>query len=366
MPALTATLSPMLSLLTQIGREPAAPFRLWFRTTSRKLRPSQPVPHVGTVRQRQDSVLASGRAGLHQCATVLVESRSGAQPTIVIGGFVPDATESVYLLRDGLLQQGSVYYFNYPLRGFSIDLFLAQLEDLVEETAAQHRRPPVLLAVSFGAGLAIEMCRRATARGAALPVAGLVLVSPVACVDDLLDPDAPKPTTLLGRVIKPYLDARDTVDETIVERSRSVFLKMFESGAQNKEALRLLLTRREVDFLRDAVLATINSIKPAAAKERVCALRDLAPLDQPRPLTHAPVLVLFSEKESSVLREGGPTERELRARVEAWFPRGRCLTVTNRPEHPVQHASLIFHARNFRPLISSFYRSLRQSQRRAA
>ncbi len=356
----------MLSLITQISREPAAPLRLWLRTTGDKLRPPHPTPHRATVRHRQDRVLADGAAGPHQCSTILVEPRAGAQPTIVVGGFVPDAKESVYLLRGGLLQQGSLYYFSYPRRGFSLALFLAQLEDLIEEAAATHRRPPVLFGVSFGAGLVIELLRRGAARGRTLAVAGLILVSPVACVEDLLDPAAPKPTTLLGRVIKPYLDSTGPADETIVERSRTVFLKMFESGAQNRAALRLLLTRRETGQLRDAVLATINAIEPAAARERVCALRELAAPGEPRVLSPAPALILFSEKESAVLREGAPMARELRTRPTAWFPRGRCLSVSNHADHPVQHASLIFHVRNFEPPIAAFYRSLRQAQRRAA
>ena len=74
----------------------------------------------------------------------------------MLGGFVPDATEAAYLLRGTLLHCGSLYYFNYPRRGFSTDLFLAQLSDLVEELSLLHRRPPVIIAVSFGAGLLLE------------------------------------------------------------------------------------------------------------------------------------------------------------------------------------------------------------------
>lgn len=84
-------------------------------------------------------------------------------PTIVLGGFVPDATEAVFLLRHTLLRSGSLYCFNYPRRGFSNDLLFAQLHDLVDELVLPRGRPPVIFAVSFGAGLLIEWLKRARA-----------------------------------------------------------------------------------------------------------------------------------------------------------------------------------------------------------
>ena len=356
----------MFSLLAQIGRQPAAPLRLWLRTTGHKFRPPCPVTHTPRVSHRQMAMLAAGLAGPHQCAPLLVEPRPGPLPTIVVGGFVPDSTEALYLVRGSLLNHGSLFYFNYPRRGFSTELFFAQLSDLVEELSAGSGRPPVIMGISFGAGLVLEWLRR-TARTETQPaVSGLVFVSPVACVEDLLDPAAPKPTTLLGRVIKPYVAADGSVDRAVIERSRAVFLKMFEAGAQNRAALRLLLSAEELRRLRDAVLATINAIEPTAARDRVQALCRFAPFNDPSPLCSAPTLVLFAEKESSVLCDGAPTERELRSRTTAWFPQGRCATVRNHPDNPVQHASLIFHARNFQPFLTGFYRSLRQKQRQAA
>lgn len=354
---------PMISLLTRFSRQPEAPLRLWFRTTSHRLRPPRPVTFTATVRRRLDTVLSSGLAGPHQCATLLTEAGSGPQPTIVLGGFVPDATEAVYLLRGDLLRQGSLYYFNYPRRGFATACILAQLGDLIEEVTACHRRAPVVLAISFGAGLILEWLRQ---QSDLCVLAGLLLVSPVTHATDLLDPAAPKPTTLLGRVVKPYLQAGAAVDRTLVEKSRAVFLKMFESGAQNKEALQLLLSREETQRLRAAVLAAINAIEPNAAAERVQAMNTFAPLATPRVLLSTPALILYAEKESAVLRDDAPGRLALESAGPAWFPRSRCLTVSNQTGHPVQHASLIFHAWDFQPAIAAFYRSLRQPQRRAA
>ncbi|HET7537066.1 MAG TPA: alpha/beta fold hydrolase, partial [Candidatus Didemnitutus sp.] len=238
MPALS--LLPVLSIVAQISRQPAAPLRIWLRTTGYKLRPPRPAVHTATTAARQDALHASGLAGPQHRADVLVEERNGPLPTIVVGGFVPDTTEALYLMRGGFLQHGSVYYFNYPRRAFSTDLFLAQLEDLIQEVGELRGRLPVLVGVSFGAGLVLELLRRCAHRRATLPLAGLVLISPVLCTADLLDPAAPKPSTLLGRVLKPYLDATDRPDQSIVDKSRTVFLKMFEDGAQKKDALRFL------------------------------------------------------------------------------------------------------------------------------
>ena len=357
---------PVFSLVAQLGRQPTAPLRIWLRTTGNKLRPPRTVPHQATVRTRQDFVQANGHAGLHQHADVLVEKRPGPCPTIIVGGFVPDSTDAFYLMRGGLTAHGSVYYLNYPSRGFSTELFLAQLEDLIEEIARTRGHRPALIGVSFGAGLVLELLRQAAANGRELPLAGLILVSPVACAADLLDPDELKPSTLLGRVIKPYLSVPARSDDSVVEKARSVFLKMFESGANNRDALRFVLTRLESLRLRDSVLGTINAINATGAGERVRALAAMPAMREPTVFFSGPTLVLYAEKETSVLVRTSPTWREFRQRSSAWFPRGRCVTVTNTSDNPVQHASLIFHSHNFQPHFTAFYRRLRYALAQAA
>ena len=364
MPALSFI--PMLSLMAQLRHNPTAPLRIWLRNTGHKIRPPCARPLAAIIRHRQDAVLAAGRAGPHQYAPALAEAGTGGQPTIVIGGFVPDTQDALYLLRAGLLKQGSLYTFSYPSRGFDTDLFVAQLADCIEDVTARHGRMPVLIGISFGAGLVVEMLRRTTASGTALPLAGVVLISPVCGVTDLIEPGTPKATTLLGRVIKPYLDRNGVVDESIIARSRAVFLKMFEAGAQNHQALSLLLTQGESLRLRSAVLATINAITTTGVVERVRALCDFPDLQEPRCLCPAPALVLFAEKEGAVLRENSPTQREFGHRTRSWFPQGLCLTVRHTPDNPVQHASLIFHAQNFAQPLWAFYRQIKNTHYRAA
>lgn len=358
--------STLFPSFTHFARQAAAPLQVALRTTGYTLRPPRALPHEPSVTTLQSPLLASGVVGPQHRAEIRVERRGGPLPSILVGGFVPDATEAFYLLRGGLLRHGSVYYFNYPRRGFSTDLFLAQLEDLINEVAVERGQRPALVAVSFGGGLVLELLRRAARAGRPLPLAGLTLVSPVACTADLIDLSAPKPTTLLGRVLLPYLRGATAPDGGVVEKSRSVFLRMFESGAQNQSALRFLLTRAETKRLRDAVIGTINAIDAVGAFERVRALNELPAPGDPFPLFAGPSLVLYAEKESAVLQEHAPTWRELSERTTAWLPRGRCVVVTNSEDNPVQHASLIFHCRNFEPHLAQHYRALRAALTRAA
>lgn len=365
--------SPALSALAAFTRlAPPPPLHTLFRSAAYKLRPPRPRPHLCAVIRAQDDVLARGRAESRQRALLLREHRLGPVPTIVLGGFVPDSTEQVFLLRGLFLRHGSVYYFNYARGGFSPELIYAQLDDLVAELDTIHGQRPVVFAVSFGVGLAVEWLRRAQAGGRSPDLAGLVLVSPVACAADIVAPGEPKPSTLIGRALKPYLDAGSQADEGVIEKSRAIFAKMFEAGAQNREALRALMTADELRHLRSSVLDSIQRIDATGAVERVRALREMAPLSAwktpgPLPLSEAPALVLYAEKETAALAANSPTRAAFESALPAFFPRGELqVVIAGRTGNPVQHASLIFHYFQFLPLIAAFYRRLKSSKTRLA
>jgi pimeloyl-ACP methyl ester carboxylesterase len=364
-----ATLSdlfPALSLFTQLGRlAPTQPLRKLIRMTGHKLRPPQLRVFAPTVRHAQEALLKSGKAGEHQRAVVRWERSRGRRPTIVLGGFVPDATEQVFLLRGFFLKAGSIYYFNYPPNGFSDELLFAQLDDLVGELATLHGQKPVIFAVSFGGGLVMEWLKRARRAGRKIGLGGAIIISPVACIEDILAPGAAKPTTLPGRALKPYLDGSAT--PATVERSRVIFSKMFEAGAQNKEAVRGILSRGELHRLREAVTGTIRSVSITGACERVQALKVMeAPggYFSPAllPLSDAPTLILYSEKESAILTEDSPTRFALATAHRAYFSRSACRIISNPGGSPVGHASLIFHCFNFLPAISTFYKHLKSKK----
>lgn len=364
--------APALSAFNPFTRfQPPQPLHTFLRSTGYRLRPPRPLPYTPASTQAQEDLLAAGVAERRQLSTLLIERRNGSLPTIVLGGFVPDSTEQVFLLRGYLLRQGSVYYFNYARGGFSTDLFCAQLDDLVAELNAGGQRP-VIFGVSFGAGLLLEWARRNRAAGRMPDIAGSLIVSPVACVADVLASLEAKPPTLLGRALKPFIDAGARADKGGIEKARMIFAKMFEAGAQNKAALRVLLTADEFRRLRERVLAAIRQLEPIGAFERVAALRLMPPLSPwtatpgELPLSEAPALVLFAEKENAVLAERAPTRIAFETALPAFFPQGEYRLVTGDGGSPVQHASLIFHYFQFLPHIAKFYRGLKSRKFRLA
>ncbi len=364
MPALS--FAPALSLLASLGQvSPAQPIRTLIRNTSRRLNP----PRLELLPQTRGpavrAALARGEAGPEALATVRREARRGPRPTLVLGGFVPEAREQVFVVRGYLARQGSVYYLDYPKADFSLPLFAAQLDDLVAEIAAREGAAPVIFAVSFGAGLVLDWLRRARLSGRE-PVTpgGLVLVSPVTCAADIVAPGEAKPSTLLGRALRPLLDAPNSAAPAAIEQARALFLRMFEAGAQNQAALSTLLTKTEAAELRAGVSASIEGLEAEGALARVRALRDLACpstylTPELLPLSIAPTLILYAEKEGAVLREDSPARTAFERAGKAFFPRGEVRTVDNPRGNPVQHASLVFHAENFLPHFGAFYRRLK-------
>ncbi len=283
------------------------------------------------VRVSQEDLLLGGRARDDQRATVYWDRGVGRVPTVVLGGFLPDSTEQLFSLRRFLRRSGNVYYVNYPRLGFSTELLFAQLDDLLAELTDRGGRAPVLFGVSFGAGLLVEWLRRTRQAQRATPIAGSILISPVACTADVFAPGGAA-TSLLGRALEPYLAGQ--ADPRTHARSRALFTRMFESGAQkqNERALANLMTADELAGLRRAVRATIGETTHTGACERVQALLELRGLGAPpecvAPLSDAPTLILYSEKESGVLTDSSPTRRALDRSGAVYFP--RCGT----PGHP--------------------------------
>lgn len=311
--------------------------------------------------------MASGRASERQRNLLLHEAREGRVPTIILGGFVPDATEQVFLLRGFFLRRGSVYYVHYARAGFSFELLCAQLDDLVAELATRQGTPPVIFAVSFGAGFVLEWLKRNRRAGRPTELGGIVLISPVACIADVLSPDEGKGATLLGRAVKPYLAGDAPMTPAAVEKSRIIFTRMFEAGAQNRAAVAGLLSRGELHHLRAAVVGAIRGISDVGATERMQALRLFEPPSAYfsqvlLPLSLAPTLILFAENEDAVITRHSPTRFALETAHRAYFPRSSCQVVQNRRGTPVQHASLVFHCFNFLPPISRFYGRLKSGK----
>lgn len=356
--------APALSLISAFSAAPLRPLHTLVRTTEERFRPPQVAVHRAAVKRAQERVLPIGDESVQRRATVLHTPGSGKMPTIVLGGFVPDSSEQVFLLRRFLLRSGDLYCLNYPTQGFSLEVLCAQLDDLVEELSLAGT-PPMIFAVSFGAGVVLEWLRRARGEGRQVAVAGVILVSPVTCTADVTAPGALKPSTLLGRALGPFLDPKKAASEQTVEKARAIFTRMFDAGAQNKAALRMLMTKAELERLHRAVISTIRGITAEGARERIAAMAAMrAPTDYFTPallpLTTAPTLVLFAEKEESVLDAASPARFAFGTACGAFFPNGSTQVVTARGGNPVQHASLIFHVFDFLPRLQAFYSRVRK------
>jgi hypothetical protein len=333
------------------------------RVSGNSFGPRGPRPFAAAITRARDGVLGNGKAEARQLISILCDDRPGPHPTIVLGGFVPDSTEQVFSLRRMLFRNGSVYYLNYSRRGFSIELFCAQLNDLVEELTVMRGQRPVIFTVSFGGGLLVEWLRRSHVGQGRTDIAGAILVSPVACLDDVLDPEEFKPTTLTGRALKPYFGPPETLNNSVLERSQSIFSKMFNSGSQNREALLGLMQAHEIDPFLERVIVSIRGLDYAGASERVRALGQfVAPDNRSLPggpvFTDAPALILYAENEGTVLTRNSPTRAAFNSDLERLFPQGECRIVAGGAS-PVQHASLIFHHHQFLPHVAGFYKKLR-------
>lgn len=292
----------------------------------------------------------------HACrAQIFKEKGSGPIPTIVVGGFVPDATEQVEFQRSLFRKYGSIYYLNYPRHGFSLEMFFAQLADLVEDLNSRDQRP-VLFGVSFGCGLLTRFLQEGVDAGK-LRVRGVIMASPVLCTGDLIRPESDKVGGVrmlesnLRRILKAGPDGGEMLGRQI-ERARRCFQALFETGAQNRQ-----LSSRHLSIKRK-IMEVIETTPAVGGYERVLALKQFAGPDGVRPIFTGPALTLLAEDEDNLLVPSSPTLSMLRHPVlkKVLFPRGVFWKVTSpTPGDAVAHASLIFHHHCYNPLIKIWY-----------
>lgn len=290
---------------------------------------------------------------------IFVEKGKGKMPTIVVGGFVPDATEAVEFQRELFKSYGSIYYINYARNGFFAPMFFAQLADLIEDLNTRGEKP-VIFSISFGCGL-VRAFLESSDYSNDLNIGGVVMTSPVLCSEDLIRPDAEASgvrmlESNLKRIFK--ADASNTTEvNQRIERARKCFQALFESGATNRS-----LTWRHLS-IRKKIMDVVATTPARGGYERVLALKDFKKLAADRPLFCGPALTLFAELEHNILSCASPTLSVLAEPTsrQTIFPLGKVKTVTS-PERSdsVNHASLIFHHHCYNPHIESWYEKLRK------
>jgi len=306
-------------------------------------------------------------ASLHACrAQIFKEKGTGSVPTIVVGGFVPDATEQVEFQRALFREYGSIYYLNYPRHGFSCEMFFAQMTDLIEDLNNRDQKP-VLFGVSFGCGLIARFLQE-SADAATLRIRGVIMASPVLCTEDLIRPESDKAGGVrmlesnLRRILKAGPDGGEVLGRQI-ERARRCFQALFETGAQNR-----VLSSRHLS-IKKKIMQVIETTPAAGGYQRVLALKQFARPDGLRPIFTGPALTLLAEDEENLLVPSSPTLAMLRHpdRKHALFPRGVLWKVmSGTPGDAVAHASLIFHHHCYNPLIKIWYDKLQAPRLTAA
>lgn len=286
------------------------------------------------------------------------EKGAGCNPTIVVGGFVPDATEALEFQRPLLRQHGSIYYLNFPRNGFSHELFCAQLTDLIADLNFQGRRP-VLLGVSFGAGLLVQYLRQASETIHGM-LRGLLLISPVLCTDDLVRPKGERSggVRMLESNLRKILEVDPTDQQGLhkqVERARRCFYALFESGAENRP-----LSSRHL-AIRRRIFGVLEHTSALGGYQRVLALRDFNAPRGTASIFDGPALLLAAEDEASILVPGSPTLTLVQDQptFRQLFPNGTARVVSSPdPADPVPHASLIFHQHCYNPRLEHWLERL--------
>jgi len=313
-------------------------------------------PYVPWLRRRELS-LREQLPSVHAVRNQLFKEKGqGDIPTIVIGGFVPDATEAVEFQRELFRQHGSIYYVNYSRNGFSADLFFAQLADLIEALNRKGQKP-VIFSISFGCSLVARFFR--DGHDAALAVRGVVMTSPVLCTDDLVRPEREKGGGVrmlesnLRRILQADASRGDELNRQI-ERARRCFQALFEAGAENRT-----LSSRHLS-IRKKIMGVLEKTSCVGGYERVLALKD-APHATAETIYGGPSLVLLAEGEDQLLVPTSPTLAALRDTIHrtVLFPRGKVRTVTSTTsDDTVPHASLIFHHQCYNHFIEAWYDKL--------
>jgi pimeloyl-ACP methyl ester carboxylesterase len=310
------------------------------------------------IRRREFAVLEQNQSFHTSRCQIYREKGAGNVPTIVLGGFVPDATETIEFQRNLLRRHGSIYYVNYSRNGFCQEMFAAQLCDLIEHLVHKGQKP-LIMGISFGCGLLANFLRQAD-QWVHEGIRGIVLASPVITTGDLIRPANQKRdgVRILESNLKKIVAADPDNEMDIskhIERSRRCFQALFNAGAENRTlSVRHLSIQKKINDVMEYTTAR-------GGFERVMALRDFNFPFLSRTLFPGPVLVLLAENESDILVPSSPTLKlfSLPSLYTRIFPSCRVKTVkSNIPGDGVAHASLIFHHEAYNSLLENWYDKL--------
>jgi hypothetical protein len=282
---------------------------------------------------------------------------------VLVPGLVPDGPETFLRQRRLLLGHGSISVATYPYESFDLDTVIGAIEARLTEIEAAGQLP-VLVGVSVGGGLSLELLRRCREQGRRPPLAALALLSPLTCTSDL----APTLQRLLSPIAEAHARHHQEGAELHLERGRLFFKSLAARSVPGTPPAGLarlfsLLTPAglvawQERRIRARIERTLDAMPAHGAVERVMALLRLpgvASADR-RPLAEVPSLILWGSKERHTLDMDGPgsgllCRPDLAHRL---FPRCEVHWLYSRDGEPVPHASLLRHHREFNHHLARF------------
>lgn len=297
------------------------------------------------------------RPGLDALPTLSKFRGIGLFHTLLIPGLVPDGLETFHRVRKHFQAKGDVSVLTYPYEGFTLEMLFDRIDQFLSDCRKQKRKP-VLTGVSVGGGFLLEFLRRKRLAGEPVEISGLVLISPLSCVDDL----AP----ILHRLWKPIV-ADDPNATQALEKGRSFFRQLASKSTSKREVpagwkgFFAAFTPQGVnDFLEAPLRARIEktlSLMPATGAILRCRiLKELHGLEKTGPaavLSDRPTLILWGSKERHTLNVDGPGVGTLCRPdlAEKHFPEVQIQWIYTNEGEAVPHASLLKHDKAFaRPL----------------
>jgi pimeloyl-ACP methyl ester carboxylesterase len=293
-----------------------------------------------------------------------VDSRKGRGPLryLMLPGLVPDGPETFLRQEKLFMSHGDCEIVTYPYREFSLDSIMDLVTDFVARQA-RAGKPAILVGVSVGGGFVLEWLRRQREAGCEPTLAGVILVSPMSCVDDL----AP----LLMRLWKPIVSNSGNSVQAL-EKGRSFFKSLASRSAGGKgqnlsgiKGLLSLFTPQGLEEIQERrikkrIEATLDAIPPEGAIARCRALESVPGIhtgDRVRSsLASAPTLVLWGSKERHTLDMEGPGTGALCRPDLAvrHFPDVQVQWIYGRDGEEVPHASLLKHDKAFRKPLKDY------------
>ncbi|MCB1049465.1 MAG: hypothetical protein H6510_04580 [Acidobacteria bacterium] len=295
-----------------------------------------------------------------RCRCSIIKEKNfkiGRYPAILVPGFIPDGNEAFFLLRRSFLKYGPVFYVNYPPHHFNKEVLFHQLYDMIWDLNRRSLKNagvkprPFLVGTSFGCRIILSFMQWLDDNNlrANLDIKGLVLLSPVLCLEDVVDPTSPRQKTLVGRAVSHLCEVEpDDVDgiDQAMGRARNIFSKMFTSGRDQlkfneKEQLGVMAIEDEVLRIFDPEFTPNQGVF-----QRYMGLKTEKALSGAY-MSDLPTLVLFAEGESDVLTPNAPTYHQLinNEFLHQVFPNGHVEVVYSLDEkRRVTHSDLIFQA----------------------